>query len=311
MAGLRIAFMGTPDFSINALSALHKAGHEIVCVYSQPPRPKGRGHKLQSSPVHELAESLGIEVRNPTSLKSAKEKEAFAALNLDVAIVAAYGLILPKEILDAPKHGCLNIHASNLPRWRGASPIHHAIWHGDEHSGVTIMQMDASLDTGPMIELQSIEIAKDMTSVALHDELSVMGADMIVDVLTRLILGGELYSMPQDNEHSTYAPMLKKEDGRVDWNQNAKEIDAQIRGLNPWPGVWSEIEGARLKIITAKLTNETSDQPIGTILNKKGHIVCGGGSVLKLTSVQPAGKKAMDFPSALNGGYIALMQVLL
>lgn len=311
---LRIAFMGTPDFAAHTLRALCDSDHDIVCVYSQPPRPKGRGHKVQKSPVHELAETHGIPVFTPKSLKSADAQEQFADHKADIAIVAAYGLLLPLEILNAPKHGCLNIHGSLLPRHRGASPIQRAIWEGDKTSGITIMQMDKGLDTGDMITKSEISLGADMTAAILHGALADMGADLVLDVLACLVTEGSLSAEKQDNALATYAHLLKKSDGVVDWEQAALQIDRQIRALNPWPGVWAEIQGKRFKVLAADIADV--DYPnyagalcadgltSGAVLNKDGLMLCGLKTVLKLTKIQPEGKKAMDFASALNGGYI-------
>lgn len=308
---LRIAFMGTPNFASHALRALVDSAHDIVCVYSQPPRPKGRGHKVQKSPVHELAEIHGIPVFTPKSLKNADVQEQFAAHKADIAIVAAYGLLLPLEILNAPKHGCLNIHGSLLPRWRGASPIQRAIWDGDDASGITIMQMDKGLDTGDMIATSEISLGADMTAATLHDALADMGADLMLDVLARLVVEGSLSAEKQDDALATYAHLLKKSDGVVDWEQSALQIDRQIRALNPWPGVWAEIQGKRFKILEARLgdTGLSNDTSVGTILNKDGLIACGKNTALRLNKIQPEGKKAMDFASALNGGYIGAEKI--
>ena len=303
---LRIAFMGTPDFSVPALAALHEGPHEVVCVYSQPPRPKGRGHKVQLSPVHAYAEENGIVVYPPKSLKKQAEQDEFAAQNLDVAIVAAYGLILPKAVLEAPKYGCINIHASLLPRWRGASPIQRSIWEGDAQSGVTLMQMDEGLDTGPEIMKQSVPITSETTAQSLHDTLSSLGATMVVEAMDTLAENEKLTSTPQDDSQSTYAPLLKKEDGAIDWTQSAEQIDRQIRSLNPWPGTYTGEGDNRFKIHKADLSKEKTDQPPGKIIDKKGNIACGNGTVLTLKTIQPAGKKAMDFASALNGNYVEI-----
>lgn len=307
--------MGTPDFALAALTALHAAGHNIVCVYSQPPRPKGRGHKLQKSPTHMFADTHGIPVFTPKSLKGAEAQAEFAAQNLDVAIVAAYGLILPQAVLDMPKYGCINIHGSLLPKWRGASPIQQAIWHGDEETGVTMMQMEAGLDTGPMIYTRPIAITTDTTSSTLHDALAKIGGQMSVELVDRLADGeadeggNRLPATPQDDSRSTYAPLLKKQDGCVDWMQSAKEIDRQIRALNPWPGVWTRLDGQVFKIKSARVQHEQADQPCGEIINKMGDIACGDGSVLRIDSIQPPNKKAMDFTSVINGGYIPVGDV--
>lgn len=318
---LRIIFMGTPDFAVPALRALDESAHEVVCVYTQPPRPKGRGHKFQPSPVHLYAQDHGIEVRTPLSLKNKAAQDEFAALNADVAIVAAYGLILPKPVLDAPHHGCLNIHASLLPRWRGASPIQRAIWAGDTETGITIMQMDEGLDTGGMIAAQKITITDKTTTSSLHDELSLMGANMALDVVEALASGKALEVTPQDDAQSTYAPLLTKEDGRINWHKNAAEIDRQIRALNPWPGVWTETKSSeRLKILEARPVSVPypdyigllcgEGEAAGTLLDKKGLTLCGGRTVLQIIKIQPAGKKPMDIASAINGGYVTIGDVL-
>lgn len=304
---LKIIFMGTPDFACVALEKIHETStHEVIALYSQPPRPKGRGHKLQPSPTHAYAEAHNIPVFTPKSLKKPAEQEAFSALKADIAIVAAYGLILPKAVLDAPQYGCLNIHASLLPRWRGASPIQRSIWTGDEETGVTIMQMDEGLDTGPMIAKSSISLNEKTTCTSLHDELAMIGGELIIDVLDKIALNGVSDAQIQDNTQSCYAPLLKKEDGRIDWSKSSVEIDRQIRALNPWPGTFSN----NFKIKAAELREEKSDKTAGTVLDKSGRIACGDGTVLKLLQIQPAGKKAMDFASALNGAYLEIGQKL-
>lgn len=305
---LRVGFMGTPDFAHVALKAIVKAGHNVVCTYSQPPRPKGRGHKLQKSPVHEYAESLDIPVFTPKSLKDETARAEFAAHNLDVAIVAAYGLILPQDVLDAPKYGCLNIHGSLLPRWRGAAPIQYAIWKGDSETGVTMMQMEKGLDTGPMISKRTVPITHETNASDLHDILAEIGGAMAVESLEKLERQGHLGSETQDDDSSTYAYMLKKSDGIIDWSQSAHQIDRQIRALNPWPGVWTQMQGKRIKILKALVSDMSSDFKPATLINKNGHVVCGDG-VLQLQTVQPEGKKPMDIKSAMNGGYLIPDQV--
>lgn len=308
---LRIVFMGTPDFAAEALRALLGTHHEIVCVYSQPPRPKGRGQQVQKSAVHLLADAHNIPVYTPKSLKSADEQEIFAAHKADVAVVAAYGLLLPVAVLDAPRFGCLNIHASLLPRWRGASPIQRAIWEGDAQSGVTIMQMDVGLDTGPMIAARAMDLGDEMTSSMLHDDLAVMGGEMIADVLNKLSRDGFLDSAAQDEALVSYAHLLKKEDGRIDWTQNAARIDHQIRALNPWPGVFSGDDAGRMKILKAHIIEgQSTQEKSGIVLSRSGGVACGDGSILHVEIVQPAGKQAMDFTSAVNGGYIVVGQKL-
>lgn len=310
---LRIVFMGTPDFAAAALASLLGTGHEIVAVYSQPPRPKGRGHVVQKSPVHILAEKHGIEVFTPKSLKAADAQAEFAAHGADVAVVAAYGLILPKAVLDAPKFGCLNIHASLLPRWRGASPIQRSIWAGDAETGVTIMQMDIGLDTGPMILKESIAITQQTTCSILHDQLAECGARMIVDVLDNIAQHGLQKAQQQDDNVATYAPLLKKEDGRINWAATAQEIDRQLRALNPWPGVYTDSKGQRFKILQADI--EKSDVQnldkfaTGEVIDRHGLVKCANNEMLRIVKIQPSGKQAMDFSSAVNGNYIAVGDV--
>ncbi|MBU6234216.1 MAG: methionyl-tRNA formyltransferase [Alphaproteobacteria bacterium] len=301
---MRIVFMGTPQFAVPALDALVAAGHNVVAVYSQPPRPAGRGQQVQKSPVQLCAEKHGIPVFTPKTLKTPEPQAEFAAHNADVAIVAAYGLILPKAVLDAPKHGCINIHASLLPRWRGASPIQHAIWMGDAQSGVTIMQMDVGLDTGAMLKKGTVPITQQTTCQQLHDALSAMGGKLVIEVLENI---NSLSPEKQDDAQSNYAPMLKKEDGKIDWSQPASRIDCQIRALNPWPGTFTTGGGKRLKVLEAR--PEAGSGPAGTVLNKAGHIACGKDA-LKLIRVQPDGGKPMDFAAALNGNYIKIGDVL-
>jgi len=303
---LKVIFMGTPDFAAVALQALIDSDHEVICAYSQPPRPKGRGHKVQKSPVHELAESHNIPVFTPATLKDKDAQGEFAAHNADVAIVAAYGLLLPMAVLEAPKYGCLNIHASLLPHWRGASPIQHAIWKGDNTSGVTIMQMDKGLDTGDMILKDHIDITPQTTAASLHDDLAQMGGRLALQVLDDLVKRGQVDAEEQNDTLSSYAPLLKKSDGQINWQDKASDIDQQIRALNPWPGVWGEIQGKRFKILQADLVGDHAQGEVGSVLNKNGDIVCGSGTALRIIKLQPEGKKAMDFNAALNGGYIAL-----
>ncbi len=309
---LKIAYMGTPDFAVPALKAINDSIHDVMCVYTQPPRPKGRGKKVQPSPVHAYAEEHWIPVRTPETLKKNEAALAeFEALRADLAIVAAYGLILPKRILDAPKYGCLNIHASILPRWRGASPIQHAIWKGDEESGISIMQMDEGLDTGNVITDLMIPLEDDTTAESLHDELADISADMIVGVIDMIAdIQERPHSNPQIEELSTYAPLLKKEDGKIDWNKSAQDIDRQIRALNPWPGVYTSAQEKRLKIKSAKPSDATTDKSPGTILDDDGNTACGEGTVLTLNTVQPDSAKPMDIKSAINGHYVGIGDIL-
>lgn len=303
--GLRIGFMGTPGFALVALKALVEAGENVVCVYSQPPRPKGRGHQVQKSPVHEYAEANAIPVFTPASLKDPLAQAEFDSHDLDVAIVAAYGLILPEAVLDAPKYGCLNIHASLLPRWRGAAPIQYAIWKGDRETGVTIMQMEKGLDTGPIILKKSLQITGETTAAQLHDDLASMGADLVLEALDLLAKNGQLQSISQDDDDSTYAAMLKKSDGIIDWHQSAEQISAQVRALNPWPGVWAGMGGKRIKILAVRVCEheQSGTANAGTLVDKSGTVICGKGA-LNIIRVQPEGKKPMDMKAAMNGGHL-------
>ena len=308
---LRIIYMGTPDFSVPALQTLIDSSHEVVAVYTQPPRPKGRGQKIQKSPVHFLADTHGIEVFSPISFKKDLDAvEIFKNHKADIAIVAAYGLILPQSVLDAPTHGCLNIHASLLPRWRGAAPIQYSIWKGDTESGVTIMQMEAGLDTGPMISKQVCAITPSTTAQELHDEISNIGGDMLLPLLEQLQKGAALSAEVQDDTLSNYASMLKKENGKIDWTDIAQDLNCQVRALNPWPGTYCTHNDKSLKIKNVSASGQTSDAPAGTVLDKLGYVSCGEDSVIQLTHVQPQNKKAMDFYSALNGGYIHVGDIL-
>jgi methionyl-tRNA formyltransferase len=296
--------MGTPHFAVPALEALINTGHDIVAVYTQPPRPAGRGQHVQKSPVHDCAEKHGIPVFTPRTLKTPEAQSEFAAQNADVAVVAAYGLILSKAVLDAPKNGCINIHASLLPRWRGASPIQHAIWKGDHESGITIMQMDVGLDTGDMLKKGVVPITQQTTCTQLHDALSAIGGTLIVDVLENL---EDIKPEKQDDAQSNYAPMLKKDDGKINWLESATGINCQIRALNPWPGTFTTANGKRIKVLEA--VPDAGSGAAGTVLNKAGHVACGR-DVLKLVKIQPDGGKPMDFAAALNGNYIKIGDVL-
>lgn len=301
----RIIFMGTPQFAVPALEALLAAGHDVIAVYSQPPRPSGRGQKMHQSPVHECAERHHIPVFTPKTLKTPEAQAEFTALDAEVAIVAAYGLILPKAVLNAPKFGCINIHASLLPRWRGASPIQHAIWHGDKQSGVTIMQMDVGLDTGAMLKKASVPITATTTASQLHDALSAIGGQLVVDVINDL---GQLRPEKQNDADSNYAPMLKKDDGKIDWADGSDAIDRQIRALNPWPGTFTTTRGTRIKILEARL-DTGSGGTTGVLIDREGRVSCGAG-VLRLVRVQPDGGKPMDAASAINGGYLKIGDTL-
>ena len=290
---MRVVFMGTPDFSVPVLEALARA-HEVVCVYSQPPRPAGRGRKDRPSPVQAVAEELGLPVRHPISLKGAEAQAEFAALGADVAVVVAYGLILPQAVLDAPRHGCLNIHASLLPRWRGAAPIHRAIMAGDAETGICIMQMEAGLDTGPVLLREATPIGVTETTGALHDRLSAMGARLILQTLDRL---ADLSPQPQPDAGVTYASKIDKAEARIDWSRPAVEVDRLIRGLSPHPGAWCEVAGERVKLLASRLA-EGQGAP-GEVLGGLC-IACGSGAV-EVTLAQREGKRAMAPEDFLRG----------
>ena len=289
---MRIAFMGTPDFAVPALRALHAAGHSIVAVYCQPPRPAGRGQSLRRCPVQQAAEALGLFVRTPEKLRrNEAEQTAFAALHLDACIVAAYGLILPQPMLDAPIRGCLNIHASLLPRWRGAAPIQAAILAGDQESGITVMQMEASLDTGPMLLQARIPIIPTTTAAILHDALAELGASLILQALAE-----NPPAIPQPDEGANYAPKLTREDGRIDWTETAESLDRKIRALNPWPGTFTTLDSEPLKILEA--IPVPGNGPPGAL---NGDIVTAGQGALRLTKVQAPGRAAMPAADYLRG----------
>ncbi|VAW03917.1 Methionyl-tRNA formyltransferase [hydrothermal vent metagenome] len=292
---MRLIFMGTPDFSVPVLEALVKAGHEIAAVYCQPPRRSGRGKKNRQTPVHARADELGIEVRHPESLKGTEEQAAFADLKADVAVVVAYGLILPQVILDAPQYGCLNIHASLLPRWRGAAPIHRAIMAGDKQTGICIMQMQAGLDTGPVLMRRATDIGPQETTGGLHDRLSRMGAEMIVDALGQL---DSLTPAPQPEAGVTYAAKIDKSEARVNWALPADQVDAQIRGLSPFPGAWIEVQGQRLKLLASRMAKGQGAP--GEVLDAALTVACGDGAV-QLLRLQRAGRGAQDADEFLRG----------
>ncbi len=291
--------MGTPEFSVPALDALVEAGHQVVCVYTQPPRAAGRGKKDRPTPVHQRAEALGLPVRHPGTLRTAEVQDAFAALEADVGVVVAYGLILPRPVLNAPRHGCLNIHASLLPRWRGAAPIHRAIMAGDAETGVCIMQMEPGLDTGPVLLREAIPIGAEDTTGALHDRLSALGARMIVETLARL---PELEPEPQPAKGVTYAEKIDKAEARIDWTRPAAEIDRQIRGLSPFPGAWCEIGGERVKLLASAVADATGEP--GTVLDDRLTIACGSGAIVP-TRLQRAGRGAQDLDTFLRGWPVA------
>jgi len=292
---MRIIFMGTPDFSVPVLEALVDAGHDVVAVYSQPPRPAGRGKKDRPSPVQSKAEALGLTVRYPVSVRTDEALAEFQALNADIAVVVAYGLILPQSILDAPKKGCLNIHASLLPRWRGAAPIHRAIMAGDGETGVCIMQMEAGLDTGPVLSRHTVSIGESETTQQLHDRLSDIGATAIVDALAQL---DQLDAQPQPDDGVTYAAKIEKSEAAIDWSKPAIEVDRLVRGLSPFPGAWFEMNGTRVKVLGSTLVEHSGTA--GCVLDDKLTVACGEGAI-RLTKLQRAGKSAQDAEQFLNG----------
>ncbi len=301
MDHMRLAFMGTSDFAVPALKALVAAGHEVAAVYSQPPRPAGRGKRLRPSPVHDHAEEAGLELRTPASLKDPLAREDFAALGLDVAVVASYGLILPDAILQAPKLGCINIHASLLPRWRGAAPIERAIMAGDRATGISIMQMDAGLDTGDLFCTEGIAVAPEDTAGTLAAKLAALGAKMIVDILEDLAAGA-LTPRPQPEDGATYAKKIDKAEARIDWTRPASEIDRLVRAMNPAPGAWFEVDGTRIKILAGEMSSARGEP--GEVLDDRLTIACGEGAYRAITVLR-AGKGAMAAADMLRGTTIA------
>ncbi|MDA9244210.1 methionyl-tRNA formyltransferase [Amylibacter sp.] len=291
---MRIIFMGSPEFSVPILSSIISAGHDVVAVYCQPPRPAGRGKKERLTPVHSHALELGLDVRHPVNFQSKEAVSDFAALKADIAVVVAYGLILPQEILDSVDKGCLNIHASLLPRWRGAAPIHRAIISGDASTGICIMQMDAGLDTGDVLYHKETEILPSDTTAVLHDRLAHIGSQCIVDVLKKYAF---LEAVPQSDIGIIYASKIDKNESKIDWNKSAIEIDRQIRGLSPFPGAWFDDGEQRIKVLMSEVV-EGSGSP-GEILDH-ATIACQSGA-LKLTQLQRAGKGAMDIKNFLLG----------
>lgn len=306
---LRIAFMGSPDIAVGVLKALIEAGHEIACVYSQPPRPAGRGKKLTPTPVHAYAESRGLDVRTPKSLKKADEQAAFAALGLDAAVVVAYGLILPQPILDAPRLGCLNMHASILPRWRGAAPIQRAIMAGDTETGIDAMMMEAGLDTGPVLASVRTPITPQDTAGTLHDRLAILAAELAPRALAGLA-DGTLQPAAQREDGMTYAAKITAEDQRIDWTRPAAEIDCRIRGLSPAPGAWCEWEGdqgpVRLKLLFSELSDVwIPSTPPGTLLDDRLTVACGDGRAVRLLRLQKPGGKPLGARDFLAGTPLA------
>jgi methionyl-tRNA formyltransferase len=289
---MKLVFMGTPDFAVVTLKALIAAGHEIAAVYSQPPRPAGRGQRLRPSPVQDYAAAQGIQVRTPLALKSTDEQKSFADLNADAAVVVAYGLLLPQAILDAPRFGCFNVHASLLPRWRGAAPIQRAIMAGDAESGVTIMRMELGLDTGPMMKVGRLPITPESTASSLHDELAVLGAKLMIDVLKH----PEIAGTPQPAEGVTYARKIDKAETKIDFTKSAMEVRNHIHGLSPFPGAWCSLAGSRVKVLKAQVVNHVIDDALT--------FACGSGAI-KFLLLQREGKGVMDAATFLRGFPVA------
>jgi methionyl-tRNA formyltransferase len=296
---LRLAFMGTPDFAVSTLAELIGASHDIACVYTQPPRRKGRGLAEEKSPVHKFADAAGLPVRTPSSLKGVEQQTAFAALGLDAAIVVAYGVILPKPILASPRLGCFNLHASLLPRWRGAAPIQRAIMACDGETGVMVMRMEAGLDTGPVLMAERIAIGR-KTYGEVHDELARLGADLMGRALAGLERGG-VTQTPQASDRVTYAKKINKGETQIDWTRPARLIDCHIRGLSPAPGAWFEARGERIKLLLAEPVggNGTPGEVLADF-----SIACGEGA-LRLLSVQRAGRAPMEWAAFLRGFALA------
>ena len=291
---MRVIFMGTPDFSVPVLDALVDAGHEIAAVYCQPPRPAGRGKKDRPTPVQQRAEALGLDVRHPLNFKDVETVAEFAALSADVAVVVAYGFILPQVVLDAPKRGCLNIHASLLPRWRGAAPIHRAIMAGDAATGICIMQMEVGLDTGPVLMCEETTILDTDTTAILHDRLAAIGASAIVDTLARL---DELDAVAQSDVGVTYAKKIEKAEAQINWSRSAVEVDRHIRGLSPFPGAWFADGDQRVKVLMSHVVDGSG--AVGEIIDQVT-VACGTGAVA-LTRLQRAGKGPMDVDDFTRG----------
>jgi methionyl-tRNA formyltransferase len=302
MTRLRLAFMGTPDFAVPSLEALIAAGHDIAAVYCQPPRPAGRGHRPVAAPVQRTAEAAGIPVRVPERLDAAAAADV-AALALDVAVVAAYGLILPKAVLAAPRLGCVNIHASLLPRWRGAAPIQRALLAGDAETGITIMQMEEGLDTGPMLLKEAVPIGASVTAQQLQDRLAALGAHLIVAALDGLA-AGRLVPEPQPAAGATYAKKLRREEAELDWRQPAASLERQVRAFDPWPGAFFTYAGERIKVLAASVAPAAAGAEPGTVLDAALAIACGDGT-LRLLRLQRPGRAPLPAEAFLRGYPIA------
>lgn len=301
---MRIVFMGTPAFSVPTLMEIVGQGHDVVACYSQPPRPSGRGMDLKKSPVHEAAETLGIPVVTPESLKDPQEQQRFEELEPDVAVVVAYGLLLPKSVLETPKEGCLNLHASLLPRWRGAAPINRAVMAGDTETGIQVMRMEEGLDTGPVCMSETVAIGPDMTAGELHDRLSVLGGDLMVRALAAVSRGG-LAERAQSADGVTYAAKLSKDETRIDWTLAAGDIHNHIRGLSPFPGAWCTLDvggkSERLKVLRSHVVEDRTGPPGEVVSLDDGPVIACGTQAIRLVQVQRAGKKPMSGSEFLHG----------
>ncbi len=299
---LRLVYMGTADFAVPALRALARSRHDVVAVYTQPARPAGRGMQPRPSPVAHAADELGLSIRTPVTLKEKPEEEALAELDADLAVVAAYGLLLPQAILDIPRLGCINLHGSALPRWRGAAPIQRAILAGDEETGITIIQMGAGLDTGPMLALQTVPITVETTASTLHDNLAALAAEMILPMVDRLAKG-PVTGTPQPEEGATYAKKIEKAEGRIDWAKPADVIGRKLRALNPWPGCFTLVGDQRIRLLAGEVEPKAqagSAAPPGTVIDDQLRVACAEG-VLRILKLQKAGGKPMDAEIFLRG----------
>ena len=299
---MKVIFMGTPDFAVGTLEAIIEAGHEVVLVVTQPDKPRGRSGALQFTPVKECAVAHGIEVFQPTKIRLEENVEYLRKYEADIAVVAAFGQILPQSILDMPKYGCINVHASLSPKYRGAAPIQWAVINGDAVTGVTIQQMDIGVDTGDIIAIREVPISEEETGGGLFDKLAIVGAELCVEAMTA-IENGTATRTPQNHEEATHVSMISKEFGNIDWNKSANEIEHLIRGLNPWPSAYTKLDGKSFKIWRAKVVPETSDKAAGTIIKveKNGLVVQTGDGALSLLEVQLEGKKRMEIDAFLRG----------
>lgn len=307
MQRLRLVFMGTPDFAVPALQALIEAGHEIACVYTQPPRPTGRGQKPKPSPVQRLAEGAGLALRTPESFRDPDEVQAFVELETDAGVVVAYGLILPSEVIAAPRLGCLNAHASLLPRWRGAAPIERALLAGDRETGVTVIRLEEKLDAGPIVLSRRVPISPATTAQDLHDELARLAGPLLLEALEG-IASGRLTPRPQPAEGVSYAPKVRKEEGRIDWHRPPEEIERKVRALSPSPGAYFRWRGARIKVLAARpaapeaVPRRGRKAPPGEVLDSRLTVACGGESgALRLLTLQREGRRASDVEAFLRG----------